>query len=413
MGGVRIVRILGLVLGGGVGLGGGCRERAEAVQNESQLRQVVQQMVPAVERATGLTFKRPPVVQRRTRAQVRDYVIHKFDSDLPPAELAGAQAAYRMFGLLPDTLDLRATLVDLYTEQVAGYFDPDSATLYVAADVDSPLVRMTVSHELIHALQAQYLDLDSVLQQKRHNDRRSAAQAILEGQATLAQILVMMPEQQTEGLPSFWETRKVFRTQMAQMREYAHAPLWLRETLIFPYLAGADFVRWFDGRHPGHQPFGAAMPVSTEQILHPDRYDGHDNPTVLEFTGSDRAVRYEDDLGEFEIRLLFEQLLGDTAEAQAPQLASGWNGDRYRVLPAEKGQDALVWYSVWNDAATAARFARGLERAWSRRWGAGAAGSRRSRIDRLTIDGSPGVRLVDAPAGWAGWRAIPAIRIAP
>src|SRR2546425_4607823 len=170
MGGVRIVRILGLVLGGGVGLGGGCRERAEAVQNESQLRQVVQQMVPAVERATGLTFKRPPVVQRRTRAQVRDYVIHKFDSDLPPAELAGAQAAYRMFGLLPDTLDLRATLVDLYTEQVAGYFDPDSATLYVAADVDPVQVRLIISHELVHALQAQYLDLDSVLQQKRHNE---------------------------------------------------------------------------------------------------------------------------------------------------------------------------------------------------------------------------------------------------
>src|SRR5437867_10136572 len=351
--------------------GAACQERAREVRSEAELKQAVDQMMPAVERATGLKFRRHPLVLRRTRTQVRDYVIHKFDSDLPPAELAGAQAAYRMFGLLPDTLDLRATLVDLLTEQVAGYYDPDSATLYVAADVDSQLVRTTVSHELIHALQAQYLDLDSVLQQKRQNDRRSAAQAILEGQATLAQILVMMPEQQTEGLPSFWETRKVFRTQMAQMREFAHAPLWLRETLIFPYLAGADFVRWYDGSHPGRQPFGAAMPVSTEQILHPDRYDGHDNPTVLEFTGSDRAVRYEDDLGEFEIRLLFEQLLGDTAEAQAPLLASGWNGDRYRVMPAGDGSDALVWYSVWNDAATAARFAEGLERAWAHRWGAG------------------------------------------
>src|SRR2546422_6520716 len=306
-----------------------------------------------------------------------------------------------MFGLPPDTLDLRATRYAWYTEQVEGYFAPDSPTFSVAADVASPLVRMTVSHELIHALQAQYLDLDSVLQQKRHNDRRSAAQAILEGQATLAQILVMMPEQQTEGLPSFWETRKVFRTQMAQMREYAHAPLWLPETLIFPYLAGADFVRWFDGRHPGHQPFGAAMPVSTEQILHPDRYDGRDNPTVLEFTGSDRAVRYEDDLGEFEMRLLFEQLLGETAEGQAPQLASGWNGDRYRVLPAGNGQDALVWYSVWNAAATAARFARGLERAWPGRWGAGAGGGGRSGIGRFPTDGTPRGRLADAPAGWA------------
>src|SRR2546425_3393793 len=408
MGRVRVVGVLAVTLGGLA-----CRERAEAVQSGSQLKQVVQQMVPAVERATGLSFKRPPVVQRRTRTQVRDYVIHKFDSDLPPVELAGAEAAYRLFGLLPDTLDLRRTMIDLLTEQVAGYYDPDSATLYVAADVDSQLVRTTVSHELIHALQAQYLDLDSVLQQKRQNDRRSAAQAILEGQATLAQILVMMPEQQIEGLPSFWETRKVFRTQMAQMREFAHAPLWLRETLIFPYLAGADFVRWHDGSHPGHQPFGAARPGSTEQVLHPDRYAMHDNPAVLKYSGSDRGVRYEDDLGEFEIRLLFEQLLGDTAEAQAPELASGWNGDRYRVLPAGNGQDALVLYSVWHDTASAARFARGLERAWSRRWGAGAAGHRRSRIDPLTIGGSPRGRVVDAPAGGGGWGARPPTWVAP
>lgn len=407
MGGVRAVGMLALALGAPA-----CRERAEAVQSGSQLKQVVQQMLPAVERATGLTFIHPPVVQRRTRAQMREYVIHKFDTDLPPAELAGAQAAYRLFGLLPDTLDLRRTMIDLLTEQVAGYYDPDSGTLYVGADVDSQLVRTTVSHELIHALQAQYLNLDSLLQQKRENDRRSAAQAILEGQATLAQILVMMPEQQTEGLPSFWETRKVFRTQMAQMREFAHAPLWLRETLIFPYLAGADFVRWYDGRHPGHQPFGAAMPVSTEQILHPDRYEVHDTPVVLRYPANDRGVRYEDDLGEFEIRLLFEQLLGDTAETQAPELASGWNGDRYRVIPAGNGSDALVWYSVWNDATTAARFATGLERAWAHRWNAARVEGRRSRIDRLTIDGMAGVRLVDAPAEWAGWKAVPEIRVA-
>src|SRR2546428_12308851 len=101
-GGIGGVRGPGAGGGGGVG-GGGCRERAEAVQNESQLRQVVQQMVPAVERETGLTFKRPPGVQRRTRAQVRDYEIHKLDSDPPPAETAGDQAAYPLVWLFPDT----------------------------------------------------------------------------------------------------------------------------------------------------------------------------------------------------------------------------------------------------------------------------------------------------------------------
>jgi len=77
-----------------------CRERAKEVQGESELKRAVDQMMPVVERATGLKFKRHPTILRRTRAQVREYVIHKFDTDVPLAELAGSQAAYRLFGLL-------------------------------------------------------------------------------------------------------------------------------------------------------------------------------------------------------------------------------------------------------------------------------------------------------------------------
>ena len=64
-----------------------------------------------VERATGLKFKRHPVVLRRSRAQVRQYVIHNFDQDVTPAEFAGVQAAYQLFGLLPDSMDLRRTMI--------------------------------------------------------------------------------------------------------------------------------------------------------------------------------------------------------------------------------------------------------------------------------------------------------------
>src|SRR5437763_1793789 len=171
---------------GWVGAGStGCQERAQEVRGEAELRQSVQQMMPAVERATRLRFKQHPVVLRRSRAQVRDYVIHKFDDDLPPAELAGAQAAYRLFGLIPDSLNLRRSMVNLLTEQVAGYFDPDSNALYIPTDIDPSQTRLVISHELVHALQHQYLNLDSLVELKRENDRRTAAQYILEGQAKL------------------------------------------------------------------------------------------------------------------------------------------------------------------------------------------------------------------------------------
>ena len=60
-----------------------CSERARQVQSDAELKRAVDQMMPAVERATGLRFKHRPLVLRRTRADVRDYVIHKFDKDLP------------------------------------------------------------------------------------------------------------------------------------------------------------------------------------------------------------------------------------------------------------------------------------------------------------------------------------------
>src|SRR5258705_301928 len=169
MGRLIPVAVLGLVAAGV-----GCRERAEAVQSEADLRDMVRRMMPSVAQNAQLAFKREPLVLRRSREQVRDYVVHKFDQDLPPDELKGLEAALHLFGLIPDTMRLRATMIDLLTEQIAGYYDADSNALYIPADIEPSQLRNVVSHELVHALQDQYVPLDSIITQQGHNDRRSA-----------------------------------------------------------------------------------------------------------------------------------------------------------------------------------------------------------------------------------------------
>ncbi len=407
MGRVTPLAIAGMVVGGW-----GCRERAQAVQSDASLRDLVQRLEVQTERITGLQFKHPVVVRLRTRAQVRDYVTRKFDEDLPPAELSGAETAYKLFGLIPDSIDLRHTMIALLTEQVAGYYDPDSGALYIPSDLNDRFrVRMVVSHELVHALQDQYTPLDSLINQRRQNDRRSAAQAVLEGQATFYQIPILMPEQHPETLPDhwFWRQREAMAQQQADMPEFAGAPLWLRETLIFPYLGGADFIGWFVRTHHGHEPYGKAMPLSTEQILHPDRYAAGDEPIEVGFAGAvPDSLRYEDGLGEFEIGLLFAQLLNDANDDQGSVYANGWGGDRYQLYGAA-GADALVWYTVWDTPAARDRFVRGLTRLWAERRDQGQG--RRSSIQSLSVDGLPGARLVDAPEGWSGWKSLPEARI--
>ncbi len=382
----------------------GCGEPPRHLPDTVPAESTAAQIEPAVERAVGLHFKQEPRIAVRSRGQVRTYLEHKLDTDLPPAEMAGITLAYRLFGLIPDTLDLRALLLSLYTEQVVGYYDPDSTTLYVVAGTDPAQVRLVMAHELVHALQGQYLNLDSLLDQPHENDRRMAAQAVMEGQAMLASLVALMPEQDYDTMPDFWEAfRRSVRAQQAKMPVFRSAPAIVREDLIFPYLAGADFVRWFHRTYPDTVPFGRRLPQSTEQILYPERYRVGDAPVALTFRSRKGAV-YQDDLGAFETRVLLTQLSG--SESTGVATARGWAGDRYAVFKAGTGY-ALVWYSMWDSDHAAAGLAGLLDRDWPRHVGAG----RRTEVTREVLDGRPVVRLVDAPAGWTGWRAVPLVEV--
>lgn len=368
-----------------------CGDRTEA-QSESAVRAMAAELQAGVQRGTGLPFKRPPVIAVRSREEVRDYLARKLDQEYGENDFARVELAYKLFGLLPDTLDLRALLLSLYTEQIVGYYDPDSTALYLVHGALPEHIRLTLMHELVHALQDQYVPLDSLLTIERNNDRRMAAQAVMEGQATLVTVRLMLPEQDVGQLPQLWnEYRQAVRRQHQQMPVFAAAPLVVREGLIFPYLAGADFVRWFSDRFRDTVPFGPRLPESTEQILHPDRYLVGDRPVELRYPALGELV-YEDNLGAFETRTWLTELTGSEAIAGAG--AQGWAGDRYAVLAAGGGRHALVWWTLWDDAQAQRRFASIVERYGKARPG------RARRFERVALEGYPAVLMIDAPTGW-------------
>ena len=396
-------RIVGLLVACALTLGA-CRGEARQTQarSEQDLARLVDSLRGPVERATGLRFTAPPRSAMRTRDQVRAYLIRKLDEELPPKRLHGLETTYRLFGLLPDTLQLRPLLIDLYTEQVAGFYDPDSATLFGVEGADRTQLSLVLAHELIHALQGQHLRLDSILDTRDNNDRLSAAQAILEGQATLASLDVLAPGHEVAQNPQFWEMyREQVRRQQSSMPVFRRAPLVLRETLIFPYLQGAEFMHWWGRERPGSMPYGPLMPVSTEQVLHPERYARGDVPVPMVFA-QEPGVVYEDVLGEAEIRVILAILAGSD-EVQTV-LPIGWGGDRYRLYEPAEGA-ALIWYVIWDDARSAERFMRSaaaLRNTTKRGYRAG--------LDSLTVGKRPATRYVLAPEGWGRWKALPEVR---
>ncbi|MDH4130600.1 MAG: hypothetical protein OEV95_02195, partial [Gemmatimonadota bacterium] len=372
---------------------------------------LVDSLVPSVERATGLRFRHPPRYAVRSREEVRAYVLHKLEQELPPEKATGLQTTYRLLGLLPDTLDLRALLLELFTEQIVGYYEPDSSMLFVVANADPAFLKAVVAHELVHSLQHQHVRLDSIMKQMGDSDRLLAAQAVLEGQATLAGLQVMVPDQNLYAMPEFWETyREQFRAQQAAMPVFTKSPRILREGIIFPYLAGADFLRWWAGsEHRERPPFGAFMPVSTEQVIHPHRFGAGDRPVTLRFAAPESGVIYEDVMGEFDMRVLAVDLLEApmTAEVTTP-LALGWGGDRFRVYESPDGP-AMVWFIVWDDESSRARFLAGTGQRLETRRPLGY----RLEISALPVGGRPACRVILAPEPWLGWGRPADVRIVP
>lgn len=371
----------------------------------------VSDAVPAIENAVGLKFKTPPKVETRSRLQVREFVTRQVTDPIAARQFKGMTAAYKRLGMIPDTLDLQKFLIDLLEEQIVGYYDPKTRVLFIVSDAPKEAVGITITHELVHALQDQYISLDSTQRIEGQNDRQSAAQAVFEGQAVYEQVSAMLGGTNVAiNLPGGWDrVRDMIRENQSSMPVFARAPTVIQETLIFPYLSGAEFVRNYKDRAPP-KPLYDDMPVSTEQILHPTAFFGtRDAPTTVTLPVLQGAVStYDNTLGEFETRLFLFEHLKD--QNDAVQGATGWDGDRYALFNTAGGQ-GIAWVSVWDSQADASEFYDLLGKAIDKRYGitsASAAGAvtrgfsaagRSIQISTEEVAGRPVVLYVDVPAG--------------
>jgi hypothetical protein len=377
-------------------LSAACEPLPRAAAADMPLDSLVAELLPAAARLSGMPALSNVGVSRTVPAAVQRHVESRLERFFPDGQLDRMQRAYAMLGLIPDTLSLRSLLLELYGEQVAGYYDPEAKTLYVVdTDVAGPIEPVLV-HELVHAIQDQHVDLDSLITQPGRNDRQTAAQAAIEGQAMLAMV-AWLAESATgrpvdpATLPDPGASINASFEGSGAFPVFRRAPRIIRELLLFPYAGGAAFVQalWRAGAPDRTPPFGAFLPASTEQILHPvERFlSDRDDPTEIRHD----AVRgwttvYDNTLGAFEVGVLLDEVSGESDGAR------GWDGDRYSLYESES-DTALVWTSIWDDAATADRFDQRI------RSRAGRAGRRTWHTQRLDIEGRPAVRVTVTGAG--------------
>ncbi len=352
---------------------------------------LVAKYVPKIEREMGLTFKTPPRLETRSPEEVAAFVRKQLETDKARQSLAGQEGAYRILGLIPDTMQLAGLLQRLLQEQIVGYYDPATKVLYVVEGAPSVLIDQTVSHELVHALQDQYVAIDSIQAQVEDADRQSAAQAVLEGQAVFMQLRVNASAGPMLKMPGGWDRiRDMIRDGQVGMPVFSTAPRAVREGLLFPYLGGADFVRRFITKRPEAELL-ADLPISTRQILNESAYfaadrTARDHPVSVTLPAPRiGTVIYSNTLGEFETRLILVQHIKDASSAL--RAATGVDGDRFALVRTTQG-DALIWVSVWETPVDAADFLETMGSAARQRYDLG-------RREPLTGN----TRRYDAPAG--------------
>ncbi len=362
------------------------------VSDDPELRRLAAELLPDLAERSGLELREPVRVARRSREELVRYLEAKLDDELPPERGRRLTESYALLGLVPEELDLRKILVSVYTEQVAGFYDPDSTALFVMDDQPEQNLRSVLVHELVHAVQDQATNLDSLTARSRGNDRQVAAQAAIEGHATLVMLEHLTEEAQgrpvdLSEIPDFASrVRPALEGLRSQYPALSGAPEVIRESLLFPYLEGAGFIqRFWRAREGRPSPFGDALPQSTEQILHPEKIleDPADGPTEvsLSVAGGGRIL-YENGLGEMELGIFVEELAGGDGD----RAARGWDGDRYALLEAGGGARSLAWFIVWDSAGARDAFLDTVRPALDRL-------PRPARARSLEVSGRPGALL--------------------
>ncbi|MCH2468857.1 MAG: hypothetical protein MK486_02450 [Gemmatimonadetes bacterium] len=357
--GVRVTRILACSVALLVfGACGGTAQQPESelvVSSDATLRKLASELLPDLAARSGLELREPVRLEMRSREELVRYLESKLDEELPEEEARATVEAYALFGLVPDTLDLREVLLALYTEQVAGFYEPDSTTLFVMDDQPEALLEGLLVHELVHAVQDQWIDLGALADPKLGSDRATAAQAAIEGHATLVMLEYMAEQAQGTpvdlgALPNF---ANLLRSQLEGARDQfpalAAAPPVIQESLLFPYLEGAGYVHGLWAQGDRVAPFGEYLPKSTEQIL---GGTADDVPIELAMSVSGADILHEDVLGRLELGVMLDQHLGPGSA----RFADGWGGDRYVLVEVGTGERGLIWYSVWDDEAARDRF---------------------------------------------------------
>ena len=318
-------------------------------------------------RITGLPIHAPLKKRIVARAEIRKILEQNLHEEYTPQEIHVQEMVLRAFGLVSRDFELAKFLINFYTEQAAGAYDPRRKTMFIADWPTEEMQRLVLAHELTHALQDQSFDMDKFLHAERQNDdATNARQAVVEGYAMAATMQQMLGSVDLASVPSLAPLMaSMVNKQMGEFPAFTSAPFFFRMQALFPYAQGMGFMQR-GLQLGGWKKLNALFsnpPTTTREIFEPSVYFDQQplpaislsRPPALEgMTGIKRLT--ENNVGELGYYSLLGQLI---SEDEAKTVAAGWLADRFILYEgARADQFALVARTRWSSAETALAFFR-------------------------------------------------------
>ncbi len=353
------------------------------------LQAKVDEITPRVAELRGWKFKRPVPAGVKTPQEFIEFAKAEFESEYGKEQLEAMNQEYRLLGLMDPDLDLYRAMLDLLESQVGGFYDPKTETFYMISTFNAGMMAdIIMAHELTHALDDQYYELDAMFEDARdlNSDSEFAMRAVVEGSGTSLMNLYTM-----QGMMKGWLTMDADSVeQMNEMMELStegleEAPPFLVMTLALPYLEGNKFLVQQSStmaaamKAPSAEDLDRAFrqpPVSSEQVLHFEKYWDEEQldlpvevalPDLSAKLGAGWKLLDEDTFGELACFVVTADELPNLADAAAQmsakwtnEAATGWGGDRLQLYGGPDGAHLAVWATVWDSVEDAGEFSAAI-----------------------------------------------------
>lgn len=388
---------------------------ASAQQRPASLFQEVDEMTSSLSEITGWPLRRKVPAKIITKDEFRHQVESRMKGSSNNKELHAEETTLKMFGFIPREFDLAKETVDLVSEQAAAFYDYQKKRLFVLDSTsEGSEQRVALVHELAHALADQQHPLGKYLHKGSPDDDASTArEAVMEGQATWLTWAYVSKRNGGKAEVSQDMIAKLTDNSGAGGADFpvfSKEPLYLRESLVFPYDEGMKFqdaVYHKLGRNSFDEVFDRP-PRSTQQILHPEMYINDEKPEDPDPPSLDKPKQFrvinDGSVGEFDHSMLLRQFVG---EKEGRTAASHWRGGAYRLYENKRDKYPVLTYaSEWSTPAAAKQFFTLYQRVMKGKWkemkvtekaadhvlGTGDSGRFELRVSGTTVTSIEGLR---------------------